>query len=667
MKYLRENKYKIIVILLILSGLLLATRLIFFLQDGTNKQVESILIKAIAYIGICIVLLTLSPVKQSLKRNVVQYRDLIVFSLFLFYSEIIFILENDLRYSFVTFFSVVLLISIFNVILIFLPKNWKFGIMIFFTIFLTIYLIAQDIYLDIFSDFFSYKEVVSLKAGIEFAGGVIHFRLIHLILILLALFTLVFLIMFRVDNQIKLNKKNARICYVPLIFLVLVNFNTQYPANYARLYSSDHYLYYSRYNNFKFVSRFGAINYSFRDLVTSIIPKRVNKKDLKDIKEFFINNQKIHENNDYTGIFEDKNLIFINAESFSEIAVIEELTPNIWRLQEEGLYFSNNFVPVYPRTTSDSEFIFNTGLIPSVTDGPTCYMFYDNSFSNSLANLFKNAGYKVDAFHNNSDDFYLRYKVFPNMGYDNFYDYKKLNVPAKARKYDSIFFESAKDVMIKDDEKFMSFITTLSGHSPYKKSNRVAKAHYDMVNEYNENLPEEIKYYLATQIEVDLLIGDLFNALEEKGLLEETVILFIGDHYPYTIKTETYENYVKADEEYLKSRMPLYIWAKDIEPQEINKLSSSFDILPTLANLFNLDANYTYYFGNDIFSDNYQPIVFYKDYSWYDGNVYVIDGVIQNKKSANESYVKETTDLVFEYFDIGHKILRTNYFEDKKR
>ena len=57
---------------------------------------------------------------------------------------------------------------------------------------------------------FSYKEIVSLKAGIEFAGGVIHFRFIHLLLIILAALTLVLIIFLRTDNQLKLNKKVLR-------------------------------------------------------------------------------------------------------------------------------------------------------------------------------------------------------------------------------------------------------------------------------------------------------------------------------------------------------------------------------------------------------------------------------------------------------------------------
>lgn len=663
MKYLREYKNTIILSLLGVTGVLLAIRLIFFLQDGTNKAAENLLIRLIAYVSLCTIILIFIPVKQNLKQVLVKYRDLIALSFFMFYTELLFILDNDLRYSFVTLFSLTLIVSIINTILVIIPPKWKYGVMVFITIFYTIYYIAQDIYFDIFSDFFSYKEIVSLKAGLEFTGGVIHFRFIHLLFIVLAIGTLIFITFYRKDNRIKLSKKTATIFYIPLTLLVLVNFNAQYPANYARLYSSDHYLYYSRYNNSKFISRFGAINYSVRDFFNSIIPKTISKRDLNAIESFYQQNQKDHQINEFTGIFTGKNLVFINAESFDGIGVDKDLTPNIWRLQNEGVYFSNHYVPVYPRTTSDSEFIFNTSLIPSISDGPTCYTFHDNYFTNSLANLFTDKGYQANAFHNNRKDFYLRYKVFPNLGYENFYDFADLGLTSENRRFDSIFMKEAKDYILPTDGNFFSFITTLSGHSPYNEDNRVAAKHYHKVDaKYGDNMPEEIKYYLATQIEVDYFVGELFNALEEKGLYDNTVIIFTGDHYPYTIKTETYENYTGVYEEYLKNQTPLYIWSSDISAHKIDKLTSSFDILPTLANLFNLDADYSTYFGNDVFNNNYQPIVFYKDYSWYDGNVYVVDGEILYG-STNED-VQQTSDLIFEYFEVGQKILRTDYFSD---
>ena len=118
-----ENKSKIILTLLIISGFLLGTRLLFFLQDGTNKNVESILIKIIAYISVCVVLLMLIPEKFRFKKYIIKYRDIIVFACFLFYSEIIFIIDNSIRYGFVTFFSLVLIISIFVTVLLIIPKN----------------------------------------------------------------------------------------------------------------------------------------------------------------------------------------------------------------------------------------------------------------------------------------------------------------------------------------------------------------------------------------------------------------------------------------------------------------------------------------------------------------------------------------------------------------
>ena len=47
--------------------------------------------------------------------------------------------------------------------------------------------------------------------------------------------------------------------------------------------------------------------------------------------------------NQYTGMFEGMNLIFVVAESFSEIAVSEKLTPTLYKLIHEGFYFKNYY------------------------------------------------------------------------------------------------------------------------------------------------------------------------------------------------------------------------------------------------------------------------------------------------------------------------------------
>lgn len=54
-----------------------------------------------------------------------------------------------------------------------------------------------------------------------------------------------------------------------------------------------------------------------------------------------MSNEKGSKQNKYTGMFEGKNLIFIVAESFSEIAVSEDLTPTLYKLVHEGFDFKN--------------------------------------------------------------------------------------------------------------------------------------------------------------------------------------------------------------------------------------------------------------------------------------------------------------------------------------
>ena len=69
------------------------------------------------------------------------------------------------------------------------------------------------------------------------------------------------------------------------------------------------------------------------------------------------------------------------------------------------------------------------------------------------------------------------------------------------------------------------------------------------------------------------------------------------------------------------TRTPFIIYEKDTPPMKITKATSSYDVLPTLVNLFGLDNDGTHYVGNDIFSDNGGCVIF-ADYSWYDGETY---------------------------------------------
>ena len=60
-------------------------------------------------------------------------------------------------------------------------------------------------------------------------------------------------------------------------------------------------------------------------------------------------------------MFEGKNLVFVIAESFNEIAVSEELTPTLYKLVHDGFYFKNYYTS-NNLSTIGGEFQALTGL-----------------------------------------------------------------------------------------------------------------------------------------------------------------------------------------------------------------------------------------------------------------------------------------------------------------
>lgn len=655
MKFIKKHRYLIITLILLIIYLFYYNYWELAIKQKITKDYLANIFIILSFSTLPLIFLPQN------KRYLSKYRNDFIISFYIFFLEIIFIWSNDL--TFTPLFIFALLFTIYSgfLILNLLPPVFKKGVHYLIICFLPFYLISQTIYVNIFNDFFALIEVVSLKEGLDFAEGVVSFNSIFIIYFNLALFTL---ILYKTKKITKLNLNYHHfLILIPLFLLVL--FNLQRPVKQARMHTSDRYLFNEVFSHEKFISRFGATNYLLRDISRLIEPLIKSKPDYKqEIDDYFKKNEKKHLPNEYTGIFADKNLIFIMAESFDNIAINETLTPNIYKLQQEGWNFTNHFIPVYPRTTCDSEIIYNTTLIPSLNDGPTCFIYNQNSYQNSLANLFNDKEYQTNAFHSNSIEFYTRNILYKGFGYDEFYDQKRLELNDQEKRYDSIFYEKSRPFFFPTN-KFMNFVITLSGHSPYEDSHLAVQKHLKKVEKYfkqkKEQVPTTVMAYMATQIELDLYIKLLKADLEKYNLLNDTVIILTADHYPYTLKKKDYEKYTNIKEQYLKNKSPLIIWHNELTPMTYTNLTQSFDLLPTIANLFALDTNYTYYFGNDIFTKDRLAVTFFKDYTWFDGYNYVKHNELISG-NGNEKYITNTAQKIKEYYDISTKILRSNYF-----
>lgn len=595
--------------------------------------------------------------KTWIQRNYLHYKDKWIVIVSILLMDISFLIKNALDFSMIYLFSMLFGLSLLILLSLVLPRKFSRIFDMFIIGFYSFYYLGQDMYYRIFRDFFSFREAVTLREAIESGESMFKFEILQIIIFTIAGISIYYYVKnkFISHVDIKSNVILKALLFPGLIFL-LIQLNANYPVSDDRPHTSDHYLFSTIFNRTRFATRFGTFNLLINDLSDTLTPRFDHPKDKEYLDNYFEVNHKNHIENEYTDIFLGKNLIFILAESYDEMALSEELTPNLYKLKTEGLDFQNHFTPVFQRTTSDTEFIFNTSIIPSIEDGPTSFMFNKNSYQTSLASLFKNQGYVANAMHGNYKEFYTRDKTYEGLGYDQFYGMDELGLNNDNKMFDTIFYTSARDYMFIDNAPFFSFVITFSGHSPYTKNHLVAASHLEKIEDYyGDTIPESIKYYLATQLELDEMIGMLLEDLDSQGILDDTVILLSGDHYPYTMNQDIYESYTGITEYHLKHKGNLYIWSNGLLNQDVTALSTSFDILPMINNMFGLEGNYNHYIGNDIFGTS-GNFVLYKNYALFDGSNYMM--LEDSSIDGNGLMVQATL-----YYQVSKKILRTNYFK----
>ena len=91
----------------------------------------------------------------------------------------------------------------------------------------------------------------------------------------------------------------------------------------------------------------------------------------------------------------------------------------------------------------------------------------------------------------------------------------------------------------------------------------------------------------------------------------------------------------------------------------VEKTVSTFDILPTIVNLFDLDTDGRYYVGNDAFSEN-GGYAFFQNGSWVEGDTYFN----VNESTATEESARRAAEIR-EKLDMSWDTVKTNYFKKK--
>jgi len=567
---------------------------------------------------------------------------------------------------------------------------------------ISVYFCVQAVFFNLFSIPFSFSTLGLAGGAMGYTDVVVEIIVNNALIILAFLLPVISLIIF--NKKIKFERYGKKVI---LIFLAVILGVTclKYGAIHLdknELYSAYN-LYYKLDAQEKNIERFGVLTSTGLDLDRTLFGfdeeviiqagnnlgsdkaevevsynevelgleekiEQTKDKTLKSIYQY-IDSVTPTNKNEYTGYFKDKNLIFILAEGFNSIAVDKELTPTLYKLTNSGFVFNNFYSPVFLSTTG-GEFQATTGLIPSQQ---ILSLWKSNSpdFRYALGNSFSKVGYKAKAFHNWSYNYYSRQITMKTLGYDSYIGIgngleKLMNSKWLPRDVDMMNVTT--DYYTKED-KFVTYYITVSGHAPYNfgGGNSTALRYKELV----KDLPYStaVKAYLAAQIELDRALETLINRLDKAGVLEDTVLAVVGDHYPYTLSMKdinsisTYER----DEIVEVNRSNFIIWNSEMEETiKIDKVGSQIDVLPTLLNLFDIEYDSRLIIGKDILSNN-DGIAIFSDRSWVTdlGTYFAADEkfVAKENVSIPDGYVDIVNQSVSNKFTMSNLFIKYNIYE----
>lgn len=379
--------------------------------------------------------------------------------------------------------------------------------------------------------------------------------------------------------------------------------------------------------------------------------------------------------NEMTGLLEGKNVVLVLMESMDDW-MIGEYTPTLERLMSEGISFTHFYTPGYGGIrTFNSEFCMNTGSFLS-SQGGYAFDYITNTYRQSLASLLTQEGYSAKTFHYNDPSFYSRGVFSPAMGYSEYVCYGDyIGADEEDLLYDDqLLFDNPglNAEVFREGQPTLNFIITRSAHLSYKYNEVLS---YWALKKYPEfrgltGNEETDCAYLKAKL-VDDLFARLLQELEDKGQLDNTVIIGVTDHYTYGYKDEESLYALSGvDDALLLEKTPCFIWSADLQPMEVDKTLNTSDLLPTMLNLLGVDSPYDY-IGRDAFDPTYEGYALFSDGSWISGDIAYDAGtkrvlsITGGEAEASSETLDAMAQKVQQFVRINNLILDTDYYKGK--
>jgi lipoteichoic acid synthase len=295
----------------------------------------------------------------------------------------------------------------------------------------------------------------------------------------------------------------------------------------------------STYSRSSYASTFGVFNYHVMDLIGATRSIITKAPLLDERKEEIVQHlaHKKHLNDQKSplwGIARDRHVIILQLESLQHFLLDlevqgHEVTPVLNALSRNALAWDYIFDVTYIGRTSDAEFATMTGLLPDPRKPASYYALSDALVT--LPKALKESGYATSSIHGFKRSFWNRGHTHPLYGIDEmhfeerFTEMPKMGLGPSDKdvlRYTADLLESNRE------QKQFLFFASLSSHHPYiyvPAKYGQPYAHLQLGAGYGLIAP-----YLASASYTDEAIGEFLQMLDERSLLEDSILVIYGDH-----------------------------------------------------------------------------------------------------------------------------------------
>jgi len=439
---------------------------------------------------------------------------------------------------------------------------------------------------------------------------------------------------------------------IPLIYVIYVPFNINVLGN-ENVHNSYLFDDYDPTNTCKY---FTSVGYHVIDLYTvyrDSKPYTLTDKENEKIEEYYKWKNEDLPNNEYAGISKGKNLIVIQVESLEDFVIGksidgQEITPNLNKLVNESIYFPNIYEQVNEGTSSDSDLMINTSMLP-LRRGCTFFR-YPNTTYNSLPKILGNEGYSQISIHPDKGSFWNYTNALRGgIAFEEFIDYfafdhsDEIGMGISDKSYFSQTADKLKDLKT----PFYAHTITLTSHGPFDLPTNLREL------KLNSELDEsELGGYFQSVHYTDAAIKEFLDKLDSQGLLDNTTIAIVGDHTGvHKYYNSSIENLSNKEDWFLDNgepTVPLIIYTKNstVAPKTFDTFGGQMDIMPTLLYMLGVDSNV------------YQNTALGRNLLNTNRNISITTNGVVRGDNVSEEDAKQLTNIL----ELSDKMIRSNYF-----